>query len=415
MTLRVTLLLTLLASLLAPSVVLAGPTVVYGPGLDSAVAAARAKTELDTGDFVVAGALASLVEGEPDSLALVGGATSRCAQESDEVIGGVVASVRDEVIEMEYERARARLDQAVAALPCGATGVSRDDLYELLFLRGQAAFMLGDEEAAAEAFGAAVVIEPKRPWDDRLPPTMKDAYFGALQEVFDREYVTLEVETDGVTIDGEPVQAGDRVKLLPGRHIVGRGDEVVALQVAQRAEGSLGLATTHSALIAGLTAGDSRYAPWLAALAAEQGWDEVVVVTEDAMHRLDGESFAGRTGAAKIAPVSGAGMTAMGVGLAVTGAGLAVHLEAWDRAKAVKDGGTVVSVGVADGPEYEALVAQNHVGLVMVIAGGAAVGVGAILTVAGAVQQSKGLVSASAPWITPLPEGGLALGFGGRF
>ena len=415
MTLRLTLQLILLAASLAPSICLAGPTVVYGPGLDSAVAASRAKAELDTGDFVVAGALASLVEGEPESLALVGGAVSRCERRVDEVVGGVVVSVRDEVIEMEYESALDRLAGAIGALPCGAVGATRDELYELLFLQGQAAFMHGDQETAAKAFGAAVVIEPKRPWDDRLPPTMKDAYFAALQKVFDREPLIFDVDVDGLTIDGAPLAAGDRVKLLPGRHLVGLGNEVVALQVPQQAERTNGLATTNGKLVAGLAAGESRYAPWLAAYAAEKGWDEVVVITGDALHRLDGLTFQGRATSTAVAPLSGAGMTAMGAGLAVTGVGLALHLTAWDNAGAVKGDDGTLTVLVADGDAYDALVAQNHAGLALAIAGGAAVGVGAVLTVVGTVRQRQGFVSNSAPWVTPLPEGGVALGIGGRF
>ncbi len=405
----------LLVGLLLPGIALAGPTVIYGPGLDSAQAASRAKVELDTGDFAIAGALTALVGEPPESLALAGGAVSRCGNEDSGPIGGVVLSAGEEVVMMEYAAAAEQLDAAILNLPCGAVGATTDDLYSLLFLRGQSAFYAGDPETAHTAFSAAVVLDPKRPWDERLPPTMKDAYFAALQEVFDAEPLTLHVEAAGISVDGAQLSPGDKALLLPGRHIVALGEEVVALQVPRREERFSGLATTRGQLITGLTSGDSRYAPWLASVAAEQGWTEVVLVTEDALHRLEGEAFQGQRVQVTLAPQSVAGMATTGAGLAVMGVGLALHLEAWDSAKPQRSDDGTLKVGVEAGDDYDALVQRNHAGLAMAIGGGAAAGVGVVLAISGAVQQRQGLVADSAPWFTPLPEGGVALGIGGRF
>lgn len=415
MTLRRLLLPTLIVALLAPTVGLAAPTVVYGPGLDAATAAPRARSALDTGDFTIAGALEGLVEGAPEALALAGGAVSLCGQPESESVGGVVTAAAEDVIMMDYVPAAERLDAVIATLPCGTNEATRDDLYALHFLRGQSAFLSGDPETAATAFTQAVVLDPKRPWDERQPPAMKDAYFAALQTVFDQEPLTFVAEIEGVTVDGAPMEVGAKTTLLPGRHFVGYGGQVVAFQVPALADRADGLATTNELLVAGLAAGESRYAPWLASLAAARGWTDVVVLTEDQMHRLDGQAFQQQRVQVTLAPTSIAGMTAMGAGVAVTGVGLALHFAAWDRAKVVKVDGTVVSVQAAEGEEYDALVTQNHLGLGLAIGGGAAVGVGAVLTIVGAVQQREGLVQNSAPWVTPLPEGGLALGIGGRF
>lgn len=90
--------------LLLPLTASAAPTVLYGPELDAATAAARAADYLQSGDFRVAGPVRDLATGAEVELVAQGLNLQRCVAETGE-LGPVLGVARIQVLEMEFASA----------------------------------------------------------------------------------------------------------------------------------------------------------------------------------------------------------------------------------------------------------------------------------------------------------------------
>lgn len=403
---RLTMLFALLLALPTPAA--AGPAVLYAAGVDPGQASTKAKAWLGNSDFTVEGPLATLIEGKPQSIVVVGAPSSRCESGRSDPLDRSVAMAGTRLFDMEYADGLRALQKLTETLPCGGVGAARETLYQLHFLQGIAHFNLDDLEAAREAFRKAAIIDPQRPWDEQYPPQMKELFVAALQDVVTTKAMPLELEVERLLVDGEPV-ADKGPSLLPGRHILTNATDALVVDVpidADRTE-SAALVTTAVRLVSGLSNGDDRYAPWLADRAVAKKWSGVVLVTQDGIQQLDGRAFIKRK-VGSVDPMPVAGAVLMGVGAGAAGAGLALHLVSYRSAGLHEDGRATVGVD-----EYGPLVTQNRAGFATAIAGGVAAGVGVALVVA-AKAPGGAKEAAWAPWVAPSP-GGVAFGLGGRF
>jgi len=410
------LLLTL--AMASPSAVLAGTAVLYGDGHDAATAAAAAKAALGTGDFVVAGAIAERVGAGP---LLGGGSMTVCDGEPAEPLARALVASRMSVDDMEYAAAEQSLRAARERLPCGAEEASRDDLYNLFFLGGIAAFNAGDAPAARAAFAEAATLDPARRWDDVFAPTAKPTFLEALQQVLERPRSRLAVDLVGVRVDGQPLAAGSTADLQAGGHLITIDGVAWWADVSGGAELRLQGA---AALAEAVSAGDPAAVPWLTRLAADEGWTQIVVLTEHGARRFVGGSWTAERASGLAAPVAGpaapkagpapmriAGIGAAAGGAVLAGVGLGVNLQAYQEAGLASTGEATWSSTVAE-PEYAPLLTRNRAGLGLAIGGGATAVAGVVVAILGGAADGK--VMATVPWVTAGPDG-VRPGIGGRF
>jgi len=403
--------LILTAAVLLPSAALSAPVVVYGPASNADAATAAAKAVFGSNDFTVVGNLVTLAGGSVDAPVVVGGRATDCAGGEGVSVGAVVLQAGNEVVEMNYGDALKRLEAASAALPCGASRATKDELYQLYFLQGFAQFTAGDDQAAVEHFAMAAALDPQRSWDKRYPPTAKESFLQGLQRMFDSARADVRVEVDTAFINGEQVGPGSKPTLVAGRHIVRVGGATMLVDVPDQKDLDEDvIITTARALVAGLLAGDNDYAPWLADLAARKKWgDEVLVVGGSKPLVMRARKFEGGSTQASSGPnptILGAAL--LGIGAGTAGAGVSLHMVAFDQA-GVQESGLVL----VEEEEYGPLVGQNRAGFATAVIGGAIMGVGLATTIGTLTSGKK--VAVATPWVLPMPDGGLALGLGGRF
>lgn len=383
----------------------AGPAVVYGPGLDAETATARARAFLESDDFTVVGGLAELAG---DGAVIVGAATTPCTGAETPMLLPLLMGAQDAVINMEYGDALSQLGSIDQHMPCIAKDASRDQLYELYFLQGYAHFEEGHTEDALSDFTVAASLDPKRAWDPTYPPGAKELYLSALQDVFERQRLGVRVEVESALIDGDAVGLATKARVIAGTHVVRIGDDVFLAEVSNdeaRAHEDVVL-TTSRKLVAGLQAGEERYAPWLADLAEGRSWgDSVLVLGGETPQLMRYRSFDEPTVSAGVGPET-IGPVLMGVGGGLLGVGLALHGAAYNDAGIQEPSKRVL----VDSTTYERLVSQNRAGFGLAVAGGVVLGAGLVTTIIGLTGGSPKATAWAAP-----TEGGVTLGIGGRF
>ena len=207
--------------LLAPLSARATPVVLYGPGVDGAQATALAKDLLNVTDFKVEGPLFEFIGAGGTAPIVVGAAAVYCPDPNlrQRALKGELLRVREAMREMSYEEAIRDLDDIASRLPCLASDAGRDEIYELFFSRGVAAFFEGDEGGARNAFRQAAAIDPAREWPSDYPPTPQPLFLEALRELLAQPPVALVSEVEGVPLlDGLPDDGTPR--MLAGSHLL---------------------------------------------------------------------------------------------------------------------------------------------------------------------------------------------------
>ncbi len=415
---------------LAPGLAVAGPAVVHSSNLNADQAAALAKQALGSDDFTVAGDLDDLVGAIGDAVVVSGATTRECAQANPSSVAAVLAAARMQLDEMEYATGVDLLVRASVALPCGAESATRGQLYDLFFLRGLAAFNNDDTESAKAAFAAAAVIDTTRPWDESYPPTAKLLFHEALQAAVAPENVRdVRSSIEGVYLDGKQLPTtGGRIAV--GGHVVVAGGKALWLEVPANARPLL--VTTAAGVSSSVLAGESTGAQWLANVAEERGWTDVLVVSEGVARRFSGGAWAGGnlldTQGPPPALIAGIGTAAGGVVVLGIGLGLrgAAGAEATSLGLTSTETGWTVDVSDTSSTaaakakretfaaDYPALKQQGDAGIALAAIGGAVTAAGLVLTVVTLAKPGKAGGVAAAPWINA-DAGGVAFGVVGRW
>jgi hypothetical protein len=402
--------------LLLPLTAAAAPTVLYGPTLDAASAANRASAYLDSGDFRVAGPASDLVVGADMELVAQGIELQRCPAETG-ALGPVVGVARIQILEMEYASATGALEGAAKGLPCGARDATREDIFELFFLQGLAAFNDGREDDARAAFSAAAAVSVSQPWPSNHPPTAKALYLESLQGALSSKTTVVDTDLTDLLLDGEVAENQRGVNLLAGRHLLRHGDDV-ALATATTDGGSARM-TTAGTLRSWLDNGADEAGPWLAEMARAREWDRVVLLLGDRVLELTGEQLLEQERVepkAKLPTGAAVGISMIGVGAGTFGVGLTANLETANEAreleKNVREG--TVEDGVDPNEAYAEALRLNRIGLGLSLAGVGVAVAGGVITAATLLTPKVSVVSA-APWVAPGADGGVVLGVAGRF
>lgn len=421
--------LLILSALLTAPLAHAAPVVLYGPGLDAASAAAEAAEWLDTGDFRVAGPAGDLVPGADVELVAQGLQLSRCPAEVGD-LGSVLSVARAQVLEMEFESAEGALQTAASGLPCGAADATREQLFELFFLQGLAAFNGGREDEARAGFAAAASVSSTQPWPARYPPTAKGLYLESLQAALQSRATVLDTDLTELRVDGEVAETRRGVPLLAGRHVLRHGDDVALATAAS--EGGNGRITTAGTLRMWLDTGAPEAGPWLAHWAQEQGWTRVVLLYDGrVLELIEGQLVeqARRAPPAAGPQVRDVGFVLVGVGAGTLSVGVAANVESYRDAdvRLVEQhpdgGGPPRPWGLPEGvtdlrTAYEEAVALNRIGLGLAVGGGGLTVAGALVAVISSITPTVTTLSQAPPAVVPTlapVEGGAVLGLSGRF
>jgi hypothetical protein len=316
--------------------------------------------------------------------------------------------MREQMMEMSYDSAILRGKLLIDRLACLADGATQDDLYELPFTLGVAHFFAGDRAAALEAFAAAAALDPSRGWPRRYPPAPKDTYLDALRQVVSEPPAKVVSEVPGeLLLDGLPAEGKPR--LNKGGHLLWAEETKTSLWVDIQSPGELPdglLVTTAARLQAGLLTGDERYAPWLIALAAEQGWTEVALVSatwtillkDGKLETVKADVRALRRAEAEFKrskgprPMTYVGVILGGVGLGLAGIGTGLNVDSYQR------GIPKVGEPLLSQADYEPLHAQNQAGLGVAVGGGATAVTGVVVALVGLALPAQKV--AMAPWMS---------------
>lgn len=384
----------------------AAPGVVYGPGLDAADAAVRAKELLGSGDFKVLGSLAELTG--PATEAVVIGAAARTCTGKAEPLDKVLFGAGNQVLELEYASALAALTAAVDALPCGAESATRDQLFRLFFLQGYMHFNENDVEAARAAFTRAAVIDRTKDWPREYPPTAESEYLKGLKAAVDADPARLSAEVETLAHNGESVSVAKPPALLVGDHLLTVNGTPLWVSVAPDA-GPVTV-TTAGRIAEGILASDAAYAGWLSEACARLGVPELLLLTETGAVLFRDGAFVDPTagepeagGGGDLTPV---GAVLAGTGGALLGVGLGLHVSAYGAAGLTEDGGVQASED-----EYPGLLARNRAGFGVAVAGGVVLGTGIVMVL---VSELSGKSMAVVPFVAPGPDRA-AFGLTGRF
>ena len=391
-----------LLALLLPASAAAAPTVLYGPSFDPVTAAARAAEYLESGEFRVVGPVSDLVSGADSQLVMQGLAAQRCLAATGD-LRPVLGVARIQVLEMEFESAMTALDAAAQALPCGAAQATREELFDLHFLRGLAAFNDGREADARASFSEAAAVSSAQPWPNSYPPTAKGLYLESLQAALSSRATVLDTDLADLVVNGERADATRGVPLLPGRHVVRWGDDVAL--VTATVEGGSGRLTTGGTLRVWLETADEAAGPWLAGFAQAEGWERVILLQGDRVLELRGQQLVVQEATKAVAgldPEAAAGLSMVGIGLGTFGVGMSAMAGSTEEARALE-------ARVEDGQEigedvvglYNEYVTINRVGLGLGVGGlGLAAG-GAVLAIVAKLQPKTTTLSAAAPRVLP--------------
>ena len=112
-----------------------------------------------------------------DDVLLVHGAAATRWCEVDgpgPVLSSSVDDALDALIELDYRKATAGLDQAIEALPCLGGPLPRRILQNLFYYRGVSREGSGDRVGAEEDFRRALGIQPDYPGDPNFPPEVNE-------------------------------------------------------------------------------------------------------------------------------------------------------------------------------------------------------------------------------------------------
>lgn len=404
--------------LLLPLAASAAPTVLYGPELDAVSAAARAASYLDAGDFRVAGPAADLVVGADAELVAQGLSLQRCVGEAGE-LSPVLGVARIQVLEMEFASARAALEGAAAALPCGARDATREQMFELFFLQGLAAFNGGNEAAAKAGFAAAAAVSSSQPWPPSYPPTAKVLFLEALQAALSSKATVVDTDLTDLWVDGEVAENLRGVPLLAGQHVLRWGDDVVLATASP--EGGVARVTTAGTLRSWLETGAEPAGPWLAGFAQANNWDRVLLLIGEQVYELVGEQLMVQepvVSEAKLPQPAAAGLAMLGIGAGTFGVGLSANLGAWEAGRSLVRSVEPATVTPAHENSYTELRAINGVGLGLTLGGGVLAGTGAVIAAVSLLAPRTTTLSRRGAGIVPVVAAsgeGVVLGVAGRF
>ncbi len=404
--------------LLAGGLAEAAPQVLYGPGVSEADAQAAVKGKLD--DPVFAGLIWDRLDVGGNKAVVVGAPAERCTKESPRPLRGELLVVRTSMLDMEYGGALDAIDAIASRIACYAEDASPDDLYELYFLRGMAAFNEDKPAEARKSFGQAAALDPSRAWPSEYPPTAQTVYLDALRDAVAKPPAALVREVEGgVSLNGAADDGTPR--LLVGGHLLWAESSNSGLWITVPAAGVPEegvILTTAVKLMSGLLSGNNRYAPWLSALAAQQGWDEVALVSMDGVVVFRGGAFFGLDGKPIKQIVEGsvvvrpapkpttiAGMALLGVGAGTAAAGLGLNLASFDQ------GLPEVGQLLPDRADYEDSVTQNRAGLGLIGAGAGVAVAGIVIAVVGVAKKTPEV--AAVPWLLA-DETQVTFGIAGR-
>jgi len=393
----------------------AGTALLHDASVDAATARARAEAALPDATIDASATLDSLFDVEPGTAIAVGAPFVRCTAEVKRTLRGELLQVDQAMTDMEYRAASAVIDTIVARIACYAADASREDLYELFFTQGMAAFFAGDTARAQDAFSQATAIDPSRPWPREFPPTAKPLYDEALRLMTASpparvaDAVPGDVHVDGRRDYGNP-------RLYPGGHLVFVPGSTSSLWVTIPRMPPLSpdglIIATAADVRAGVLAGDDRFGPWLVQASEAEGWTEIVVVTTDAVMLFRGGSFytpegiaiprpTARLGGAPPPPPAGvAGLVFVGVGAGMLVGGLGLNVTSYEQG-IPKLGGLLPPRA-----EYATYKRQNTIGLVLAGVGSGLAGVGLTMAILGFAQPRgpRGRLAAL-PWATGDAQG----------
>lgn len=414
-------------ALALPTTAWGGPTVIHHPSMSADDAAAAARQALGSDDFSVAGSVDDLIGAIGPAVVVTGASVRECLKTDTNSIAATLAAARLQLDEMEYASGIDLLVRAEVNLPCGAESATRGQLYDLFFLHGLSAFNADDIDAAKAAFAAAAVIDTTREWDPSYPPTAKELFHEALRFAVAPENVReVRSTVQGAYLDGAPLaSAGARV--ATGGHVLVANGKAVWLEVG--AGSSPVLVSTAAELSSGVFSGSQVAAGWLAQVAADRGFEDVLVVGEGTARRFANGAFGGDLLARKGPPpslVAGLGTAGAGVVLLGVGAGLRAGAESEARSLGLTDTESGWTIDVSDtssvtaakqkreafATQYPALRQRAHGGIGLVVVGGVVTAAGVAITVASLLGGKKPV--AVVPWMTTTPEG-TALGVTGRW
>ena len=162
----------------------------------------------------------------PEVGLVVHGATSQglCPEETlAPILSQASSEALDLLIGLDYEAARALLDDTIDRLPCLNKPLPRRILSDLLYYRGVVMAGLGDEGAAGSDFSRLLAMEPDYNGDPNFPPDVNELLAGVRQARQRQEPARLVayVPTGArVRVDGVERTEKGAIELAPGMHVV---------------------------------------------------------------------------------------------------------------------------------------------------------------------------------------------------
>jgi hypothetical protein len=163
---------------------------------------------------------------EPTTGLVVHGALSQsvCPEETlPPVLTDASSEALDLLIGLDYEGARALLDDAIGRLPCLDKPLPRRILADLLYYRGVVLAGLGDEGAAGSDFSRLLAMEPEYGGDPNFPPDVNELLAGVRQARQRQEPAKLLAYAPTgarVRIDGVERTDKGMIELAPGLHVL---------------------------------------------------------------------------------------------------------------------------------------------------------------------------------------------------
>ena len=157
---------------------------------------------------------------------VVHGAVSQgtCPEEAQPpILSNASSAALDLLIALDYEAARALLDDTLDRLPCLTRPLPRRILSDLLYYRGVVMTGLGDEGAASSDFSRLLAMEPDYAGDPNFPPDVNELLAGVHQARQRQEPARLNayVPTGArVRVDGVERTEKGPLELAPGMHVV---------------------------------------------------------------------------------------------------------------------------------------------------------------------------------------------------
>ncbi len=135
----------------------------------------------------------------------------------------VVGKAEKRLLQQEYGEMRTLLAAAGEQLMCLTEPAEASLATRLFYLDGYAAAQLDDKAGATSAFERAFLFQPGLVWDEKLPPDGKPLFDAAGTDPHGDEtlYVGPGVTAATLWVDGQLASVGDgRVHLRRGRHLV---------------------------------------------------------------------------------------------------------------------------------------------------------------------------------------------------